>query len=713
MNCIWIAATRLAAEWGVKVHPADLESSTAHVPHELEPEALIRAFSVHGIVGNVFRLQLLSQKDRNSLSSPIMLRITGGDWAVYLVGNRLATFKEKIWHEEILPFQEVLARSDGLAIQIISVDSRAHLSDEGYRSAIEGHWFFSKFVKSWRKHFDAAVATIFVNILGLAGAMFVMNVYDRIVPNSAFVSLWTLAIGVIFAAVIEFILKTSRSYILDSVGRKIDLVISSEIMSKVLSLKPERRPSSTVNFAGQVRDFDAVREFASSSTLIAMTDIPFAFLFLFVIYYIAGDLVIVPVTALTLTMVVGFLFGSLAKGSITRYMYESNQKHALMVEAIERLELIDSFGAKPRILALWEQCCAVASRSTLKVKSLGSHLVNVNALISQASTVFLVVFGVYHIDAGLMSIGGLIACSILMSRALAPALQVSALLGKWSQTKLAYTQIKKLMAEPERYSPRKSYLVAVEKTLGIELEAIRFSYGEKGCLAIMVDRLNMLAGEVVVVMGPVGSGKSTLLKIIAGLVDPQGGQIKMNGLDYFNLSPADLRRRIAWQSQETLLFNGSLYENLRIGLASIDESLLNKIISVCEIDKFDGFQRYGLEMPLGENGVKLSGGQRQLVSIARTLLADKDVVVLDEPTSMLDLRQEQRIMSSMKEHLVGRLLVVATHRQGPLAIASQLVVLDRGAVVISGPKRKVLDDIKSGKVSRAPQAASPNFTDQS
>ncbi len=700
MTTLWSAASRLATDFGVKVAPADLRSSVSEVPDEVAPEAVVAALGLHGLKAHVLSAASVEQ----SLKRPLILQLKSGDWAVLDEQFNMFRLVDQQWQLFVSGQDEVNAFFSGLIIQVISVESASVVDAPDYQEAVSGHWFFSKLLMAKKHYIDAAVATLIINVLALAGSMFAMNVYDRIVPNSAFVSLWTLAIGVALAAVIELSLKISRTIILDSTGKKIDLVLFSEILAKTMNIKAINRPGSSVNLSGQIRDFESVREFVSSSSLVAVTDIPFAFLFLFVMYFIAGNLVIVPVVAFVLTLLSGILTGYLAKNSITRYQYENNQKYTFLVETLDRLDVIDALGAKSRVMSVWEQLCATAGQSALRLKFLTGFLGSSNMFLTQLAGVVLIVMGVYLVTAGQLSIGALIACSILQSRILGPASQVSTLIGRWTQTKLAYDQMNKLMQLEGRYDHKKTYLTLAPQVTYLEVKNLEFQYGKSLPVILSISRLAVAAGQIVAVMGPVGSGKSTLLKLFAGLLDPTRGNFSIDGFDYTSVSPSQFRTLVAWQGQETLLFKGTLKDNLMLGNSQVSDQLIARVISMCEIDRFEGFQKFGLNLSLSENGLNLSGGQRQLVALARTLLSDRPVIILDEPTSMLDLAQEIRLVNAIKTFSANKLVIVATHRQAPLTIASHVVVLDKGVLVATGPRDDVMEALRQGNVARADTA---------
>lgn len=564
------------------------------------------------------------------------------------------------------------------------------------------HWFWSVFALLRRHYGDCIVAALLVNLLALAGSMFSMNVYDRIIPNGALHSLWVLAIGVTLAGLIECFLRTLRAQIVDQAGKRADLILSSRIFRQTLSLTAENRPSSSAQFASHLRDFESVREFVSSTTLIALTDLPFAVLFLVVIGLLGGSLVWVPILAALLILGIGVASQWPIRKAIERYQHESVQKFAFSIEAVERLETIQALGATPLVQSRWERLCATAARSAMESRLLSSGALNLTQFVQQTAGTVLILWGVYLILDNRFSSGALIGCSILAGRALAPMAQVAGLMTRWQQARLAFSSLERIMQLPTAYDPQRNYLQMARAQGAYRLSDVGFSYPRSEHFALRIPRLEIAPGERIAVMGPVGSGKSTLLRLLGGLLSASEGQLLVDGIESRQIAPGDLRAQIAWVGQDPVLFQGTLRENLLLAAPNVGEERLREVITLTGVLNLANAHPLGLDLPLGENGAQLSGGQRQQVALARALLADTPIVLLDEPSGDLDGASEQRLIGELRRLLAGKTLLVATHRPAPLDLAERLIILDRGKIVADGPRAEVLNAVGRGQIRRQP-----------
>lgn len=567
---------------------------------------------------------------------------------------------------------------------------------------IERDWFWSV-LRLQRAHYgDCALAAVLVNVLGLVSSMFSMNVYDRVIPNAAMHTLWTLAVGVLLASLIELGLRSLRAQVLDDAGKRADLALSAALLRQTMNLRPADRPAASGQWASQLREFDAVRDFVSSTTLVALTDLPFTLLFLTVIGWMGGALVWVPLVAGLLMLGVGALTQWPIRRSVAQYQYENTQKHAFLIETLERLETIDALGAQPLVQGRWERLCASTARSAMVTRMASAFTANAAQFIQQVANVALIATGVYLILAGQLTVGALIGCSILASRALSPLSQVAGLMARWQHTRQAFVAVDRLMNLPQRQDPAHTF-VTWPAGGGLSLQGLRFRYPRTEHDVLQVDRLDLSAGQTVALTGPVGSGKSTLLRVLAGLQLPTEGRLLAAGLAADQISPAEWRAHVGWVGQDCVLFRGSLRDNLLLAAPHVSDERLLQVLRLCGLDRLVVSHPMGLDMPLGEGGQALSGGQRQWVALARALLADPPVLLLDEPTSAMDMAGEQQLLERLRPHLQGKLVVMATHRPGPLALADRMLVLDAGRLVADGSRDAVLRALGEGRVSRAPQ----------
>jgi ATP-binding cassette subfamily C protein LapB len=703
-NPLWSALSALALSHGRRVAARDLAMQTASVPLAVLPEAAAVTLQRHGF--DVVVSHNLAHDLR--FVEPTLLRLHTGGWLLWLDCDDNQTQKVRIFSgTELGDEPEILhlPRADfELAIDGLMLSAKPAVMHDAERRgdtlAQSSDWFWRVFSQLRSHYGDCVIAAVLINVLALAGSMFSMNVYDRIVPNGAVHSLWVLAIGVLLAGVLELALRTLRAHVLDTAGKRADLVLSAAIFRQALNLRAQDRPASSGQFAGQLREFESVRDFVSSTTLVAWTDLPFALLFFAFIVFIGGHLAWVPLIASVLIVCAGFISQWPIRESVERYQYENTQKLAFMVESLERVETIEALGARGSVQGHWERLCAITARSAMSSRWISALTLNFTQFVQQTANTVLIVWGVYLILNGQLTTGALIGCSILLSRTLGPLGQVAGLMVRWQHTLTAFSAMDRIMQLPGLHSSEKTYVQIKQAENSIELHNVRFNYPRSEQVVLDIPKLNFKMGEVTALMGPVGSGKSSLLKVLANLQTPTEGQLLLDGLDVAHLSPADWRAQVAWVGQDAVLFRGSLRDNLLMASHHVNDEVLVHVLRVCGLDALIAQHPQGMDMPLGEAGQGLSGGQRQMVVLARALLSDSPILLLDEPTSAFDAAGEQELLQRLQPLLVNRLVVLVTHRPAPLQLASRLVLLDRGVVVADGPRDAVLTAVREGRVGR-------------
>ena len=704
LHPLWSALSALALCHGRRVAARDLAMQTAAVPVAVLPEAAAVTMQRHGFD------VLISQNMPHDLRflEPVLLRLNSGGWLLWMDCEDDQTQKVRIFSGVELndePAISQLSRAefeaavDGLMLSAKPLEMY-DAERRGDTLAESSDWFWGVFARLRSHYGDCVIAAVLINVLALAGSMFSMNVYDRIVPNGALHSLWVLAIGVLLAGVLELALRTLRAHVLDTAGKRADLVLSSVIFRQALNLRAQDRPASSGQFAGQLREFESVRDFVSSTTLVAWTDLPFALLFFAFIVFIGGHLAWVPLIAAILIVGAGFISQWPIRESVERYQYENTQKLAFMVESLERAETIEALGARGAVQGRWERLCAITARSAMSSRWISALTLNFTQFVQQTANTVLIVWGVYLILNGQLTTGALIGCSILLSRTLGPLSQVAGLMARWQHTLTAFSAMDRIMQLPGLHSNDKTYLQIKRAQSSLELSNVRFHYPRSEQVVLDIPKLSLRMGEVTALMGPVGSGKSSLLKLLANLQTPTEGQLLLDGLDVAHLSPADWRAQVAWVGQDAVLFRGSLRDNLLMATHHVSDDVLVRVLRVCGLDTLIAQHPQGMDMPLGEAGQSLSGGQRQMVVLARALLSDSPILLLDEPTSAFDANGEQALLQRLQPMLANRLVVLVTHRPAPLQLASRLVLLDRGVVVADGPRDVVLAAVREGRVER-------------
>ncbi|WP_090139396.1 type I secretion system permease/ATPase [Limnohabitans sp. DM1] len=712
---VFEALSHLALRLGQRVSARELMAQTAEFGDEdLSLLAAAKTLESHGLD---VQIAALKPAEYDSRLGPVVIGLAGG-WAAVLLSRKGDACEVIAPHlndslnagqTQWVPVQQLATESAGWSLHArIRQDSTLEHPSAPQNGQPQGdippsgtHWFWSVFRTLRGFYLDSTLAAMLINLLALATSMFSMNVYDRVIPNAALHSLWVLALGVTLAGLLELGLRTMRGYLVDVAGKKADLLLSSRIFKQALNLRAQDRPVSSGQFAGQLREFESVRDFVSSTTLVTLSDVPFVIVFLCVIGFFGGPLVWVPIVGAVLVFLAGWASQWPIRESIARYQYESAQKLGFMVETLERLEQIRAMGAEPRMQSRWERISATTARSAMTSRWVSAITLNFTQFVQQACNTALIVWGVYLILEGRLTAGGLIGCTILAGRALGPLAQVAGLLTRYQHAVGAFKTLDRIMRLPGQYEPQRSYMGLHKSTGHLQVRQLQFSYPYTERPVLQIQNLDLAPGEHVALMGPVGSGKSTLLKMLACLYPPTQGQVLLDGLDMAHISPADLRAQLAWVSQDAVLFRGSLRDNLLMAAPHVSDARLQHVLQLTGIQPWVAVHPQGLDMPLGEAGAALSGGQRQMVALARALLANCPVVLLDEPTSAFDAASEQRLLNNLQTELAGKTVVIATHRPGPLSLVTRLVLLDSGQVLADGPKEAVLQAVQEGRVKRA------------
>jgi len=568
-------------------------------------------------------------------------------------------------------------------------------------------WFWRVIWRFRRYYVQVVLATVLINLLSLVGSLYLMNVYDRVVPNKAYETLWALSIGVVLASLFEFVARIVRSRLTDIAGKKADLIISSALFRRMMAMELADKPASAGSYANNLRDFESVREFMTSASLLALVDLPFFLLFIAVIYLIAGPLAWVPLVSVPLVVGAGLL----AQAPLARYAQESmkqgSQRQGLAVEAIEGIETIKANNAANWVQQRWEHFTAVAAAAGMKLRDVSNLVMGFAQWVQHLNTVGIVVWGTYlvHSDnvAQRITMGALIASVILSNRALSPLSSVAALLVRFQQARVALRGLDAMMQRRTERDVERSY-VSLSRIRGkIEFRQVEFRYGQ-GAPVLKDINLVIQPGEKVAILGHIGSGKSTLLRLAAGLYAPVQGHVLLDGVDMRQIDPADLRSHVSLLGQSPRLFFGTLRDNLQLGCMdrfSADDELIAALRRF-GLDRVVQQHPMGLDMPIGEDGHGLSGGQKQIVSLVRLTLRDPEVVLLDEPTSGLDGITEIAALRTLAEWGRERTMVVVTHRATVLPFVQRVIVIHQGRIVMDGPRDEVLQRLRGGRVANTP-----------
>jgi len=588
--------------------------------------------------------------------------------------------------------------ADGQVVQLLVHQDQSMQAELASFSAKD--WFIYAARKRRGVFFEAVFATFVLSIFGIMSALYTMQVYDRVVPTKGFSTLWVLTIGVLIAISFELIMKLVRSHMVDKASKAIDLELSGVFFSKALAIRSDCRPQTVGTFASQIRHFESVRNFMTSSTLFILADAPFALLFIVVIYFIAGPVAFVPLLMIPVGLIIGFAM----KGPIERYtaesMEESNKKNGLLIEAIDGVESIKAASAEWKLEDRWRELTQTITTTDLKSKLLTAFSTSSTQSIQQLSYVGIIATGAYAIVNGDLTMGGLIACSIISGRALTPLAQMPSMIVQWKHAKIALDVLDGIMELPSERGHQR--LVVPDACQGgIKLKQVAFAY-EENAPQVAIEKLSFKPGDRVAVLGAVGSGKSTLIKILSGLYQPQQGAVFLDDMDMTLVASEFVREHIGYLPQEVRLFNGTLRDNLVLGLPALSDSQILKAAALTGLDQAIQNHPSGLEINISEGGKGLSGGQRQLVGLTRLLLARPKVLLLDEPTASMDTRLEEFVMQHLFEQLPDdSVIVLATHKAGVLKHVNRIVVMDSGKVTLDGPKQEVLDYLAEQAKKRA------------
>ncbi|MFA3363568.1 type I secretion system permease/ATPase [Acinetobacter baumannii] len=571
-----------------------------------------------------------------------------------------------------------------------------------YIKPYEQNWFWTIVLKDWKRYLDVMFASLMANILALATVLFSMNVYDRVIPAQSIPTLWVLAGGVLIAAIFEFCLRVARIYLSDIIGKRADLKISDKVFGHALRIKNKERSKSTGTFISQIRELEGVRELVTSTTISAIADLPFFFLFLAIFWLIGGNLFWVMVLVVPLMIIPGILIQKPLAKLASEGMREGAIRNATLVEAVQGIEDIKLLRAESRFQNQWNHMNEAAADISMRQRKLVG-IVGVWTQKVQGLTFALVVLvGCFAVMKGEMTTGALVACSILSSRMLGPIAQISGVLGRFQQAKVAKTSLDELMKKPVDQAPNAHLIHRPVLNGHYELNNIVFKYSENDAKpTLIIPKLEIQAGEKIAILGRNGAGKSTLLQLLSGMQEPVQGKINLDGVDLGLIDPTDVRRDMGLLNQNAHLFFGSVRENLTLGSPlATDQELLN-VLKLTGALNFVLDKKEGLDHQILEGGVGFSGGQRQALLLSRLLIRQPNILLLDEPTAAIDDVSEKQLIQNLKGWLGQKTLVIATHRRAVLELVDRIIVVHDGKIVMDGPKEQVLGNTQTNIASTA------------
>ncbi|PIE25484.1 MAG: type I secretion system permease/ATPase [Neptuniibacter caesariensis] len=562
----------------------------------------------------------------------------------------------------------------------------------------QGHWFWGTIKRSTAIYRDVLIASFLINIFVIVNPLFVMNVYDRVVPNNAIETLWVLAVGVFVVYLFDFGLKMLRSYFIEIAGKKGDVILSALLFEKVLSLKYSALPPSVGSFASNLREFDSIKSFLSSTTNVILIDLPFAVLFLLVIGFIGGPLVLVPIVAIPLIIIFSFIVRPYLKEAVEKTFASNAQKNSTLIESLTAMETVKTQRAASSLQLGWEQAVGYIAKWSLKSRILSASVVNFASFVQQLTSIGIIITGVYLISERELTMGALVACVMLSGRAIAPMSQVANLVISYHQAATALKGLNDIMALPSERSDGQQFVHRPKFEGAIEFKGVSFAYPGEEQRALDRVSFSIKPGESVALIGRIGSGKSTIEKLVLGLYEASEGSVRIDGIDINQIDPVDLRRNFGYMPQDIMLFAGSVRDNIVIGSPQTEDGRLVEVAKMCGVAEMVNRHPQGFDMQVGERGAALSGGQRQSVAVARSLIHNPNILILDEPTASMDNASEEQIKAMMREYSSNKTLLVVTHKMSLLSLVDRIIVMDAGRIVADGPKEAVLDALKQGRL---------------
>jgi ATP-binding cassette subfamily C protein LapB len=657
-----------------------------------------------------------SPAELNALLFPAVLVLKNDDAAI--ITRRLpAEAGQPLRYELVMPaagMQKMVAREDELlaestGVLLLAAPLAESRQAEGDTPALRDHWLWGT-IRQLSPYYRAAMlAALLSNVLMLATGMFTSIVFDKVIPHNALATLWAVALGALLAVAFDLAARQLRNQLIDTAGKKADLALGAKLFRQTLALRMEHRPASAGTFAHQLAQIESVRDFCASASLSALSDLPFVLLFIGMTFFVAGPVAWVLVIAAPLVIGMALVAQALLKRSTSAQMREQADLHGLLVEAVEGLEDLKAAGAQGQFLRRYERNMVAAAVNALQARALSSWINNIAMIMQQLVTVLMIVWGVYLIKDGALTSGALMASVMFGSRAIAPLGSVVALASRWQGARAAMMALNRVMSLPVEHAS--SAPLATPKLSGqVRLADVGFAYpdaaGNAGHPVLKGVNLAIQPGERVAVLGRIGSGKSTVLRLIGGLYQPREGRVEVDGIDLRQLDALDYRAQIGFVSQEPRLFNATLRDNVLLGRVLADAGKLAEVARLTGLDRVAAGHPQGFAMPVGESGCLLSGGQRQLVALARALVTKPRILLLDEPTSSMDAQSEMLFVKQLKAATPGVTLVAVTHRPAVLDLVDRVVVVEGGRIVMDGPKAKVLAAL-AGVGAGGPGAARP------
>ena len=682
-----------------------VDTLTAGLPLEdncLTPSLFVRAAKRVGLISEVIETEI---EDIDQAQFPVVLLLETGEACLLTSwsedgGAAQIIYPHRRENAIAVELPQLQSTYTGMAIVArpkYQFDQRTERDTQTNR----GHWFWDALRENVPIYRDVLLASFFINVFALAMPLFMRNVFDRVVPNHAIETLWVLSTGVMLVMLAAVGLRIMRAYFLDIAGRRVDIRLSASIMERVLGTRLESRAPSVGAHAARLRSFETVRDFITSAAVSAIIDVPFALIFIVAIGWIAWQLLIPIVLGIALVLLYAWLIKGKLQGLTETTYRASAMRNATLIESLVGLDTLKAMGAEGNMQRKWENNTAFLARVSVQQKLLSSSSVNLTSWAQQMVTVSVIIGGVYLVIDGQLSMGGLLACFMLSRLAMAPFGPVAGLMAQYHNAAVAMKSLDEIMDSPLDRPEQTQFLSRDSFRGEIEFKNVSFSYPGSEQEPLKGVSFRLRPGEHVAILGRVGSGKSTLQKLAMGLYQPTSGSVLVDGIDMRQLDPAQFRHRVGYVPQDVTLFYGSLRDNLTMAHPqSVDADLL-RVAELAGLTEFVNRHPQGFDMQVGERGESLSGGQRKSVALARGLVNDPTLLLMDEPTGSMDHSTEATIIKQLAKYIEGRSLLMVTHRTSLLKLMDRIIVIDNGKLVADGPKANVMEALRQGKIGGA------------
>lgn len=655
--------------------------------------------------GLTFQLLTADQHAINSWRLPVVVELNDGKIGVIDNFDGEDTLEVSFFDDSTHTNRLSMSAMLPAIRHVIALRPLAALKDsrvDAYISKYRPDWLYRLVMRDLRPYSWVMLAALFINVLSLSGIVFSMQVYDRVIPAQSYPTLYVLTIGVLIATLFSFVLRVARGHIMDLLGKRSDLRVSDRVFGHALRLRHSAIPRSTGSFISQLRELEQIREMVTSSTISTIVDLPFFILFVIVLAIIAPQLAWIAPVAAVIMVLPGLLLQKKLTELAKQSAHESTLRNAVLVESVQGLEDIKLMQAENRFLQQWNSYIQITAESGLRTRELTQNLISWGMTIQSLVYAGVIVVGAPMVIDGTLTTGSVVAASMLASRMIAPMATLCGVLARWQQVKAAKEGLDSIMQLPTE-NQREETPIRQDVLRGHYLfEQAQFRYHpEDPRMALRINRLEIKAGEKVAILGRNGAGKSTLLQAMAGGMDLAGGELRLDNLSLPHLDVADVRRNVGFMTQNARLFYGTLRENITLGMPRATDKEIFEVLEMCGAASFVQKLPKGLDYPIMENGVGLSGGQRQSILLARMLLRDPNIVLMDEPTASLDEHTEREFIQRLGAWLGNRTLIVATHRVPVLELVERVVVLKDGMLVMDAPKAQALNNSRMQQQQQA------------